>query len=289
MPHLDAVSADMRIRIRETLQEIAAEEQALILFAAESGSRAWGFHSEDSDYDVRFVYARPLDWHLRVRPGRDVIERPISDALDLGGWELRKALGLALGSNAVISEWLRSPIIYAEAEGFAEEMRRFCGQALNWRSVSWHYRRLAERQRDSLRDGDGRVKLKRYFYTLRPALALRWLRMFADDHRPATPPMNMAELLRETDPGAAVRDYVEALIETKRQAGEMGVAEATHGPIDALIEDELRAAARRLEEASPAPARRLSEAADALHARWTRIAEDHLGAARLAGVDPVRQ
>lgn len=269
----DAVSSEMCAQIRGALAELARDEGVTILLAVESGSRAWGFHSTDSDYDVRFVYARPLDWHLRVRPGRDVIERPISDALDLSGWELRKALGLALGSNAVVSEWLRSPIVYADAAPFAAQMRDFCERALRSQSVTWHYRRLAERQIGALHGPDGAVKLKRYFYALRPALALRWLRLHADDPRGAAPPMNIEELLDETAPGADVRDFVARLIETKRAVGEMGAAPATHGPTDALIASELRAAAARLAVAGASERSEIAPAADALHADWTRWAD----------------
>ena len=98
------VSPAWRATIRAKLDQIAREEGVTVLLAVESGSRAWGFHSEDSDYDVRFLYCRPVDWHLTVMPGRDVIERPISDELDLSGWDLRKTLGLILGSNAVVLE-----------------------------------------------------------------------------------------------------------------------------------------------------------------------------------------
>lgn len=76
------------------------------LIAVESGSRAWGFPSPDSDYDIRFIHIHPRDWYLSLQPGRDVIERPIIDNIDLNGWDLRKALGLLLKSNAVVSEWL---------------------------------------------------------------------------------------------------------------------------------------------------------------------------------------
>ena len=89
----------MRQAIDGALEAIEAEDNVRILFAIESGSRAWGFPSPDSDYDVRFVYARPLDWYLSLEPGRDVIERPINDDLDIGGWDLQKALKLMLKPN----------------------------------------------------------------------------------------------------------------------------------------------------------------------------------------------
>jgi predicted nucleotidyltransferase len=93
-----------RTEIRSVLGEVAREENVAILFAVESGSRAWQFASPDSDYDVRFLYARPRDWYLSIEPGRDVIERPISGDLDVNGWDLRKALGLLVKSNPVLLE-----------------------------------------------------------------------------------------------------------------------------------------------------------------------------------------
>lgn len=116
------IAPAIRARIGATLAELERCENIRILFAVESGSRAWGFPSPDSDYDVRFVYVRPLEWYLSLTPGRDVIERPISDALDVAGWDLRKALGLLIKANPALLEWLSSPIVYRatpEAEGLA--------------------------------------------------------------------------------------------------------------------------------------------------------------------------
>ena len=101
-------------QIGDELNRLAEDEDVCILYACESGSRAWGFESTDSDYDVRFLYLHPPHWYLRVCPGRDVIERPIDDQLDISGWDLRKALQLLRKSNPPLLEWLRSPIIYRE-------------------------------------------------------------------------------------------------------------------------------------------------------------------------------
>ena len=106
----DAVRAEVARRLRQ----IEAEEGVRIFYACESGSRAWGFPSKDSDYDVRFLYAHPRPWYLSidVERKRDVIERPITDEIDLGGWDLRKALQLFRKSNPPLLEWLQAPIIY---------------------------------------------------------------------------------------------------------------------------------------------------------------------------------
>ena len=107
-----SIAPEMREEIMAKLAGVESDFGVRILFAIESGSRAWGFPSPDSDYDVRFVYVHPMDRYLRLTPGRDVIELPIKDDLDIGGWDLRKALNLLLKPSPVMLEWLSSPIWY---------------------------------------------------------------------------------------------------------------------------------------------------------------------------------
>ena len=106
------IDEHIRLEIDSRLAAVEQTERVRLLVAVESGSRAWGFPSPDSDYDVRFIYVRPRDWYLALEPGRDVIEQPITGEIDLNGWDIRKTLGLLLGSNAIVSEWLSSPIRY---------------------------------------------------------------------------------------------------------------------------------------------------------------------------------
>jgi len=105
---------EMKQKITSRLQEIEEKEKVRILYACESGSRAWGFPSSDSDYDVRFLYLHPVEWYLSIKKRRDVIESPISEQLDINGWDLQKALLLLRKSNPPLLEWLGSPIIYLE-------------------------------------------------------------------------------------------------------------------------------------------------------------------------------
>lgn len=102
------ISQEMNSTIQQELERIEREEGVLILYACESGSRAWGFPSTDSDYDVRFIYIRPVEWYLSIFDKRDVIERPISDRLDMSGWDLKSA-GAFRKSNPPLLEWLESP------------------------------------------------------------------------------------------------------------------------------------------------------------------------------------
>ena len=78
----------MKNPIINRLQELEAENNVKILYACESGSRAWGFPSATSDYDVRFIYLRPVEWYLSIEQKRDVIEYPVENDLDISGWDL---------------------------------------------------------------------------------------------------------------------------------------------------------------------------------------------------------
>ncbi len=117
-------------RVRTALAQVEAERNVRVLFACESGSRAWGFASRDSDYDVRFLYVHQRDWYLSVEDRRDVIEQPIAEDLDVSGWELRKALRLLRKSNPPLLEWLKSPVVYRHDPVFAAEFGALFAAAL---------------------------------------------------------------------------------------------------------------------------------------------------------------
>lgn len=163
----------MEALIQEKLHEIEKRENCRILLAVESGSRAWGFASPDSDYDVRFIYVRDRESYLKLNRPRDVIELPINDVLDINGWDVEKALKLLHKSNPTVFEWFSSPIVYQTTdftEAFKPVMRRYFSS----KSGLWHYLQMAEgNYREYLR-GD-MVKAKKYFYVLRPILACRWI------------------------------------------------------------------------------------------------------------------
>lgn len=130
------IDAKTRTLIVKDLARIERQHGVRILLAVESGSRAWGFPSPDSDYDVRFLYVHPADWYLALDPRRDVIEQPISKDLDINGWDLRKALHLLCRSNATLGEWLVSPIVYKEDRAAAQMLRRLSKTAIHRKSAS---------------------------------------------------------------------------------------------------------------------------------------------------------
>jgi predicted nucleotidyltransferase len=174
--------------ILEKLKAIEHQFDVRILYACESGSRAWGFASPDSDYDVRFVYVHKADYYLSIDDLRDVIEVPINDLLDINGWELRKALRLFRKSNAPLYEWLQSPIVYAADPTFVSEMKVLKPTYFSPRAGMHHYISMAKSVFESELSGE-MVKLKRYFYALRPVLAAKWI---ADIK--SVPPMDFKSL-----------------------------------------------------------------------------------------------
>ncbi|MFD1875371.1 DNA polymerase beta superfamily protein [Hymenobacter bucti] len=202
----------MTTRISAALAALEAEHGIRILYACESGSRAWGFPSPDSDYDVRFIYVHALDWYLGLDEGPDTLNFPVDAELDLAGWELRKTLRLLRGSNAALFEWLQSPIVYREAPGFRAQLAPLLPPAFNLKAGLHHY--LGQLRRGVEEDLVGEeVRLKRLFYALRSALAARWIR-----ERHALPPMEFAPLraLLPTD----LQEFVDELLAQKAFSNE---------------------------------------------------------------------
>ena len=158
------------------LSKIEASEAVRVVYACESGSRAWGFPSADSDYDVRFLYLRPINWYLSIEEKRDVIEFLVRDGLDICGWDLKKALQLFRKSNPPLLEWLGSPIVYLEKYSVANELRALAPVYYSSTACLYHYLHMAQSNYREFLKGD-EVWLKKYLYVLRPILAMRWIEL----------------------------------------------------------------------------------------------------------------
>ena len=203
------------------LNTVEQEHNVRVIIAIESGSRAWGFPSENSDYDVRFVYARPVDSYLSVKPFRDTIETPLIDdpelgvPLDLGGWDIRKALQLAIKSNAVLIEWLRSPVRYMENTAASEKLLRFAESCVNLNNLVYHYNRLARNSWDRIEERESNPELKLYCYALRPALALEWVKKSGD-----IPPMDMHSLCSDSSLDEKLLGEIKKLLVLKSGSNE---------------------------------------------------------------------
>ncbi|MBR5287784.1 MAG: nucleotidyltransferase domain-containing protein [Clostridia bacterium] len=237
---------EMNVLVPQKLREIEAEHGVKVLHSAETGSRAWGFASPDSDYDVRFVYMRKPDFYLRLEKTRDVIECPIDDTWDVSGWDLKKALQLAHASNPSLIEWMMSPIVYATTPEWQDTVAPAVLAHFQPGKNVFHYLSMAQTNAGSVL-GQSSVKVKRLLYTLRPMLAAMWVM-----ERRTPPPVRFAEL---TDAylKPELRPCVDELLLIKRTLPEVGVIPAVP-ELDAFISETLpalHAAARQLPKEEP--------------------------------------
>lgn len=238
------IAPEIRQRVLQALADIETQHEVKVLFACESGSRGWGFASPDSDYDVRFVYVNKLPWYLTVEPQRDVIELPISDELDVNGWDLRKALQLLRKSNPTLLEWLDSPVVYREEAAMAQRMRELAAQFFSQQSGRYHYLAMARKNFRGYLQGDS-VRLKKYLYVLRPLLAVLWI-----DRGLGMPPMRFADLAARTVEDSGLLEEVNRLLAIKMRANE-----SEYSPrwphIHAFIEQALANADRMIDYKKP--------------------------------------
>lgn len=218
------------------LGRVEAEENVTILFAVESGSRAWGFPSPDSDNDVRFFFIRPLSQYVGLETPRDVIERPIDEPWDLNGWDLGKALRLLVKGNATVAEWLSSPLIYREHGPFPYKLRDLIKRHTDPETSARHYFGLTKscyaseigcrpdaatmeesRRSGAIIKGLTEVNLKKYLYAIRGAACISWIRRYNE-----VPPMSLPALLAMDIVPQPVRAEIDALLKRKATMGEFG-------------------------------------------------------------------
>jgi len=236
---LHGVNAEMRSRVQLALRDIEQRYNVRVLYACESGSRAWGFASPDSDYDVRFLYVHQPEWYLRVDEARDVIEMPINAELDLCGWDWRKALRLLKGANPSLLEWIISPIVYEQDPATLDALKAVVPDWFSAEKARWHYYSMARKNFRGYLQGE-EVRLKKYFYVLRPLLAVLWL-----EAGKGLPPIAFDQLVTGTLTDCELLAEISRLLELKQQAGE-----EKYGPrmpkIHAFIEKQLASDSQRV-------------------------------------------
>lgn len=202
--------------IKSKLDEIEKRENIKILHCVESGSRAWGFSSPDSDYDVRFIYVRPKEYYLKLEKTRDVIEWQLDDTLDINGWDLQKMLRLLHSSNPTVFEWKNSPIIY-KTSGEWKKVSSVIDDYFSIKTGMYHYLNMAKTNYREYLKGES-VRLKKYFYVLRPLLACEYIR-----ENKKSPPMLFEELLCYLH--GDIKTEVLKLLELKTNTSELGEGE----------------------------------------------------------------
>ncbi len=241
----DSMDQDVVHAIDARLDRVEEEHDVRVLWAIESGSRAWGFPSPDSDYDCRFLYVRRVEDYLSLRRRSDVIDTPLDKVFDVNGWDVRKALGLMAKGNATVGEWLRSPLVYRGDAAFRDEPTALADDVLDRVALTRHHVHVA-RNNLALLASSGVAK--KFFYAVRPAVTLRWLRLH---EYAALPPMDLPALLA----GASVSDDVAVaareLVTLKARTREMGSI-AVPGVLLDFVETELLTAEATLADSTSA-------------------------------------
>ena len=209
------VDDTMFAAILENLDRIEQDHEVRILYAVESGSRAWGFASRNSDYDVRFIYIQKPNWYLSIRERRDVIECPISGDLDISGWDLRKALGLFSKSNPPLLEWLGSPLVYRDTDNLAGRLREILTSSYSPERSIYHYLHMARGNYREFLKGEV-VRLKKYLYVLRPLLACLWI-----EKHGSTPPTEFAKLVADAQLSVTLIAAIDELLARKMSGDEL--------------------------------------------------------------------
>ena len=205
---------NMRQMIEQKLALIEQKYDIIIILAVESGSRAWGFESLNSDWDVRFIYINRPEWYLTVFPGRDVIEDMDGD-LDFSGWDLRKALGLLYKSNPPLLEWLKSPIVYREHPAAASALRKLALPHYDPKHAIYHYNSMAGHNWTAYIKGKEEVCIKKYLYIFRPLLSCKHIEIACE-----APPMEIDKLLVYLE--EPTLSQFNQLLEQKKNGQELG-------------------------------------------------------------------
>lgn len=165
----------MKDRIQEYLSQIEKDKGIKILWACETGSRAWGFASTDSDFDVRMIYVHKMDWYLELTHSKDSLEMMYdNNDIDITGWELKKALQLLMKSNASMLERIQSSIVYRSDEKFIEELRKLAHTFYSKVATMHHYLSMAKKFQNDLHT-QKEFRLKKFFYLLRSTLVCKWI------------------------------------------------------------------------------------------------------------------
>jgi uncharacterized protein len=242
--------------IQTRLDSVIVSERIAIPLAVESGSRAWGFPSPDSDYDCRFVYVRQQKDYMALFQKRDVIELPLTPVFDVNGWDLQKAIKLLLKGNAVILEWLQSPIVYRKNVEFSSQLLNLAETIVDRAAVYDHYFHLLE---GTLKRhfSDGKTpSVKKLFYILRPAMAMRQMRI---NPSLVFPSMNLQQMIAASELGEALQTIIQELLAKKAVTRELGSVAAPPevisfvmdemGLVESLKQHKQRLAPERVEKA----------------------------------------
>ncbi|MCM8528452.1 MAG: nucleotidyltransferase domain-containing protein [Lentisphaeraceae bacterium] len=205
----------MTREILETIKDIEAKHNVNIFYACESGSRAWGFSSSDSDYDVRFIYTHEQDYYLSVFTDRkDVIELPINSLLDVNGWDLKKVLSLLYKNNLALFEWINSPVVYVD-KGVKETLSKLIDVSFRVDRAHYHYLSMANGFYKNHIVNNNRPNMKKLFYCLRSTFACLSVNKYK-----TMPPVDFTKMLIKELAGEELIEEIKSIMEYKLNKGE---------------------------------------------------------------------
>lgn len=216
----------MKEYINKCLRQIEKENDVWILLAVESGSRAWGFASEDSDWDVRFIYMHNPEWYFSVDEQRDVIEQMFENDIDVVGWDIKKALALMKRSNPSLMEWIKSPIVYRSEDFFMRDIVPLAKRCFNPTKAMYHYQRIYVKHDERYLQKQG-YPMKRFMYYLRGILACQWIERYK-----TMPPVSFQELYDVVVEEQKIKDGIRDLVKAKSSGKEMDMSEVPKYLVD---------------------------------------------------------
>lgn len=214
------------VSIHKRLSEIGRKYDVKVLLAVESGSRAWGFASKDSDWDVRFIYVHKPEWYFSVDEQRDVIEEMYEDDIDAVGWDIKKALALLKRSNPSLMEWINSLIIYRSDEHFMAGMKSLAKDCFNPTKAMYHYQRIYVKHDERYLQKQG-YPMKRFMYYLRGLLACQWIERYK-----TMPPVSFQQLYEDVVKDQKIKDGIKALVKAKSSGKELDMSEVPQYLVD---------------------------------------------------------
>lgn len=203
---------DIQKKIQDLLDKIESDQKIKFILAIESGSRAWGFPSKDSDYDIRFIYHHERDWYLTAFQKRDVVDTVFIGDLDAGGWDITKCMQLMHKGNAPLLEWLHSPIVYRQDEAKIAALKELAEKSFNPKMIFHHYISLAKKK---ILDEKTAANAKSYLYALRALLCAQWVVDFK-----SVPPVEFKVLQDHYFESGACRDQLMELLSAKLDLAE---------------------------------------------------------------------
>ncbi|MCK4670131.1 MAG: nucleotidyltransferase domain-containing protein [Nanoarchaeota archaeon] len=210
--------------VKKLCKQIEKEKKVKILFAVENGSRAWRMESEDSDYDVRFVYYHPLEKYISLSQPKDVIEKFYDEKgkphpakgcfIDIVGFDVIKYLKLLINSNPTAIEWLKSDIVYHGKQ--TKVFQEFAFNHFKKISLFYHYQSLSRQNYQKYIKSKAHVSYKKYLYALRGLVNATYVQKTGK-----VPPIDFADTVKKAKfLPKTIRDRILKIIELKKSGRE---------------------------------------------------------------------